>query len=71
LVMSGGAVAGVHGDYPAGPLTDGPEDDLAVTTDYRTVLTEVLTRRVGTGSIAEVFPGYTHPGDLGLLNASA
>jgi uncharacterized protein (DUF1501 family) len=69
MVMSGNAGTGVHGNYPAGALTDGPEDDLAVTTDFRTVLTEVLTRRVGTGPLDEVFPGYTHPGDLGVVTA--
>lgn len=69
FVMSGHAVPGVHGDYPAGPLTDGPEDDLAVTTDYRAVLTELLTKRVGTGSLADVFPGYVHGGDLGVVSA--
>ena len=67
MIMSGHAVGGVHGDYPSGPLADGPEGDLEVTTDFRTVLTEVLTRRVGTGPLSEVFPGYTHPGDLGVL----
>jgi uncharacterized protein (DUF1501 family) len=69
MVMSGNAVPGVHGDYPAGPLSDGPEGDLAVTTDFRTVLTEVLTSRVGTGALGAVFPGYTHPGDLGVVSA--
>jgi uncharacterized protein (DUF1501 family) len=68
MIMSGHAVPGVHGDYPSGPLTDGPEGDLEVTTDFRTVLTEVLTRRVGTGTLSEVFPGYAHPGDLGVVS---
>lgn len=68
-VMGGHAVPGIHGDYPAGPLRDGPEDDLAVLNDYRTVLSEVLTKRLGNPHLDQVFPGYTHPGDLGVVTA--
>jgi len=67
LVMSGHANQGIHGAYPAGPLTDGPEDDLVVANDYRTVMAEVLTKRLGNPNVGGVFPGYTHPGDLGVV----
>lgn len=69
LVMGGHAVPGIHGEYPAGPLRDGPEDDLAVLNDYRTVMAEVLTKRLGNPHLDQVFPGYTHPGDLGVVSA--
>lgn len=67
FVMSGNAQQGIHGDYPAGPLADGPEDDLLVANDYRAVLAEVLTKRLGNPNVAQVFPGYTHTGDLGVV----
>lgn len=69
LVMSGNAVPGIHGDYPAGPLDDGPEDDLVVLNDYRTVMAEVVTKRLGNPHLDQVFPGYAHPGDLGVVTA--
>jgi len=34
--------------------------DLAVTTDYRAVLSEILTRHVGNTSVEKVFPGYAN-----------
>lgn len=33
--------------------------DLAITTDYRDVLSEILVRRAGSNSLSTVFPGYT------------
>ena len=39
--------------------------DLAMTTDFRTVLGEVLERRLGNARIEEVFPGFAKPGYLG------
>ncbi|MBX3408053.1 MAG: DUF1501 domain-containing protein [Phycisphaeraceae bacterium] len=33
--------------------------DLRITTDYRDVLAEILSRRVGNANLADVFPGYT------------
>jgi uncharacterized protein (DUF1501 family) len=34
--------------------------DLAVTTDYRAVLSEILTRHVGNTSVSKIFPGYNN-----------
>lgn len=68
LVVSGNASPGIHGDYPAGPLTDGPEDDLVVANDFRAVMAEVLTKRLGNPHVDQVFPGYTHTGDLGVVS---
>jgi uncharacterized protein (DUF1501 family) len=67
FVMGGHVDRGLYGDYPSGALTDGPEGDLAVTTDVRTVLTEVMTHRLDLADGSVLFPGYTHPGDLGLF----
>jgi uncharacterized protein (DUF1501 family) len=43
---------------------DGP-GDLAITTDYRDVLGEILQRRLNNPRVADVFPGYVM-NDLGL-----
>jgi uncharacterized protein (DUF1501 family) len=68
LVMGGNVNKGIWGDYPDGPLADGPEGDLTVANDLRAVLTEVLTKRLGNPFVDEVFPGYVHRGDLGVVN---
>jgi uncharacterized protein (DUF1501 family) len=57
-----------HGSWPglgAGSLVDG---DLKVTTDYRSVLTEILQARFGSISIPAVFPGFK-PEPVGLMSA--
>jgi uncharacterized protein (DUF1501 family) len=41
--------------------------DLAATTDYRAVVSELLTGHMGQKNLARVFPGYTPPSPLGLL----
>jgi len=61
VLLLGGPVVGgrVHGRWPglgAGQLLDG---DLAGTTDYRAVIGEVLTKRLGAGSLGQVFPGFS------------
>jgi len=61
LLMGGGAQGGkVYAKWPTlapEALNDG---DLAITTDYRDVLAEVLTRRLNNPAIDQVFPGLTH-----------
>jgi len=70
MFLLGGAVKGrqVYGDWPglAPDQLVGP-GDLAITTDYRTVLAEVVERRLGNLKIGEVFPGFTPPGYLGVV----
>jgi uncharacterized protein (DUF1501 family) len=47
----------VHGRWPGlapGSLVDG---DLAATTEYRTILAEILEERCGAGGIGSIFPG--------------
>ena len=61
LLMGGGVVGGqVHGKWPglsAGALDHG---DLAGPNDYRDVLGELLVRRMGIGSVADIFPGHQY-----------
>jgi uncharacterized protein (DUF1501 family) len=56
-----GAWPGLHNDQ----LYD--HADLAITTDYRQVLSELLTRRLGNADIGTVFPEYSPIGDLGIF----
>ena len=69
MLLFGAGVRGgkVHGSWPglsSGKLIDG---DLAVTTDYRGVLTEVIAARFPEVSTAGVFPGFTGHSPLGLM----
>jgi uncharacterized protein (DUF1501 family) len=68
-LVLGGSVRGgrVYGRWPGlgdGRLVDG---DLAVTTDYRSVLAEVLSARLRATSTGGVFPDF-RPAPLGLVN---
>ena len=68
LVMGGGVVGGkVHGRWPG--LSEAALDhgDLAGTTDFRSVVGELLVRRGGLpeSALPQVFPGF-RPGFLGL-----
>jgi len=56
-----GAWPGLHNDQ----LYD--HADLAITTDYRQVLSEMLVHRLGNGDVASVFPGYAPAGELGIF----
>jgi uncharacterized protein (DUF1501 family) len=67
FVMGGAANSGVYTDWPGLDDPD-PDRDLTVTTDFRTVLAEVVERRFG-GSVAQVFPGFSPPGFLGVVRA--
>ena len=69
FVLGGGVNGGqVYGTWP-GLHNDQLYDhaDLAVTTDYRQVLSEMLTRRLGNSDIASVFPGFAPTGELGVF----
>ena len=61
MMVLGGSVDGgkVHGEWPGmreGQLI-GP-GDLAVTTDYRDVLSEILVKRLNNPATSEIFPTY-------------
>ncbi|MCW2545755.1 MAG: hypothetical protein JWN96_215 [Mycobacterium sp.] len=53
--INGGQVMGRWPTLAAGSLSDG---DLAVTTDYRSILAEILAKRCGLSSASAVFPGF-------------
>jgi len=60
MLIAGGGVKGgkVHGRWPG--LKDLYENrDLAITTDFRDVFAEILTRHLGVPSMSVVFPNYT------------
>jgi uncharacterized protein (DUF1501 family) len=63
LVLGAGVRGGYHGRWPT--LGTGIDDDLAVTTDYRSVLAEIVTRRMG-ASVAKVFPRFA-PETVGVM----
>ena len=69
LLMGGGIRGGkVYGTWPglaAGALVNG---DLAATTDYRSVIGEILQKRCGFGALDGVFPSVT-PSSFGLAAA--
>ena len=65
----GGGIKGgqIHGVWPglgAGQLYEGR--DLAVTTDFRTVLSQLVSGHLGHRNIGQVFPGFTS-GEFTLL----
>jgi uncharacterized protein (DUF1501 family) len=65
MFVAGAGVRGgrYYGSWPG--LTDSLDADLLVTTDYRSVLTEVVTRRFGV-SVGQVFPGFA-PTAVGVM----
>lgn len=65
MFLLGAGVKGgrYYGTWPG--LTNAEDADLAVTTDYRSVLSEVVTQRFGASS-ASVFPGFS-PTPLGAV----
>jgi uncharacterized protein (DUF1501 family) len=70
MMVLGGAVRGgkVYGRWPGlekEQLFEGR--DLAVTTDYRDVLGELVSGHLGQKNLAQVFPGYQPGESLGLL----
>ncbi len=68
IVLSGNAIGGLHGSWPGlapDQLVEG--SDVAVTTDYRRVLSEILIRRMCNPAIYEIFPDYTDYQPLGIV----
>jgi uncharacterized protein (DUF1501 family) len=71
-MVLGGAVQGgkVYGQWPGlekEQLFEGR--DLAVTTDFRTVLSELVGRHLGQNDLSSVFPGFDAGAMLGLLRS--
>jgi uncharacterized protein (DUF1501 family) len=70
MFVLGGDVRGgkIYGDWPGlqdEQLYDGR--DLALTTDFRDVLGELVARHLGNSNLKSVFPGYENPKFRGLL----
>ena len=70
MFVLGGDVRGgkIYGDWPGlqeEQLYDGR--DLALTTDFRDVLSELVARHLGNSNLRSVFPGYDNPKFRGLL----
>ena len=73
MVLSGHARGGeIYGRWPglaSNQLDNGV--DLAVTTDYRAVLAEVIAARLGVGkNLANIFSAFTVPAPLGVVKPS-
>jgi uncharacterized protein (DUF1501 family) len=69
LVLGGGVNGGrVHGRWPGLAPHRLVNGDLAVTSDYRAVIAEILRKRCGLGDTASVFPGV-RPTSLGLVRS--
>lgn len=70
LMLLGGGVRGrkVYTRWPGLDPADLDDGDLRVTADWRSVLAEVVARRLGNGAnLAKVFPGFT-PHFLGVVD---
>jgi uncharacterized protein (DUF1501 family) len=70
MFVLGGDVRGgkIYGDWPGlqeEQLYDGR--DLALTTDFRDVLGELVARHLGNSNLKSVFPGYERPKFRGVL----
>jgi hypothetical protein len=67
--MGGCVKGGVHGEFP-GLQNDQlfMQTDLAPTTDYRTILSEVIIRRMANPNIGTVFPGFEDYAPLDVVH---
>ena len=70
MMVLGGPVLGgkIYGEWPGlekEQLYEGR--DLAVTTDFRTVLSELVRGHLGRTDLSSVFPGFSANRELGLL----
>jgi uncharacterized protein (DUF1501 family) len=73
LLALGGSVNGgvVYGDFPGlAPAELYEGTDVAVSTDYRQVISEALIRRMGNPNIYYVFPGYADYTPLGIFQGT-
>lgn len=71
LVLGGNVRGGFHGTWP-GLAPDQRYDgaDLAPTTDYRQVLSEILIRRFGNPNLGQVFPSYRDYTPIDIVSGS-
>ena len=71
MVMGGETNGGLHGTWP-GLHTDQLYDnaDLAVTTDYRRILSEIVIRRFQNNNLGTIFPDYTDYTPMNLVQGA-
>ncbi len=70
FAMGGGVNGGqVITDWPGLATQDLFDGDLAITTDYRTVLSDALINRLSATDLASVFPGFSGPQSAGVFNS--
>ncbi len=68
FVLGGSVNGGFHGEWPGlerSALYDGA--DLATTTDYRRVLSDIAIRQLGDNRLGALFPGYENHEPMGLV----
>lgn len=68
MVMGGKVTGGLKGTWPGlavEQLYD--QADLAITTDYRRILSEILIRRLANPNLGTIFPQYTDYQPLGIV----
>jgi uncharacterized protein (DUF1501 family) len=70
LLVIGGGVRGhrVHGTWPGlkpEQLYEGR--DLALTTDFRSVFTEIVTKHLGATDAGKIFPGFSGAREIGVM----
>ncbi len=67
LLLGGGMNGGrVHGAWPGLAPSALDQGDVAGANDYRTVLSDALTRRMGIANVAPIFPGHTYK-EIGIF----
>lgn len=70
FALGGGVNGGqVISQWPGLSMADLDQGDLAITTDYRTVLADALVNRLGAPDLAAVFPGFNGPQTAGLFRS--
>ena len=70
MFAMGGLVRGgkVYGRWPGlAPELLNEGRDLNLTTDFRTVYSEVIARHLGQQDLNKIFPGFRVPAPLGLI----
>jgi hypothetical protein len=72
LLMGGGVVGGhVYTSWPGLASANLYQGDLDVTTDIRTVLSELLVKRALETNLSAAFPGFTPGPYLGCFSSTA
>jgi len=70
MFVVGGTIRGgrVYGKWPGlAPAQRYENRDLAITTDFRDVFAEIVTKHLGAKDLSKIFPGYTYKQPVGFL----